>query len=82
MQLKYSIIHFTQQVESTQYDIKVFTGNEPKSGTDSNVFLTIYGEKGETHENALTQSSTHYDNFERGQVTLLKYSLTRKYFYY
>jgi hypothetical protein len=32
------------------YEIKVVTGDKDRSGTDANVFLTIYGDKDDSGE--------------------------------
>lgn len=44
------------------------TGNERGSGTDANVFLTIFGEHGDSGERPLKHSETHTNKFEKGQV--------------
>ena len=46
----------------------MYTGDIKSAGTDANVFLTMFGENGDTGERALTKSETHRDKFERGQV--------------
>ena len=38
------------------------------AGTNANVFLTIFGENGDSGERKLAKSDTHYDKFERNQV--------------
>ena len=50
------------------YEVRVYTGDIKSAGTDANVFLTMFGENGDTGERALTKSETHRDKFERGQV--------------
>lgn len=35
-------------------------------GTDSNVFICIYGKKGDSGKRQLKESETHRDKFERG----------------
>ena len=50
--------------------VNVITGDVSGAGTDANVFLTIYGDKGDTGERKLHKSETHRDKFERGQVCL------------
>ena len=49
----------------------VHTGDVRGSGTDANVFLTLFGDKGDTGERKLHKSETHSNKFERGQVSLL-----------
>lgn len=43
----------------------VYTSDLRGAGTDADVFLTIYGAKGDTGESKLDNST---NNFERGQV--------------
>ena len=46
----------------------VYTGDVSGSGTNANVFLTIFGDKGDSGERKLGKSDTHMDKFERKQV--------------
>lgn len=50
--------------------VEIFTGDERYSGTDAEVFLTVYGEKGETSEQHLNKSKTHWNKFERNNVII------------
>ncbi len=50
------------------YIIEVFTGDLPESGTNANVFFTIYGENSDLGEIELAESKTHLNKFERNQV--------------
>ena len=43
------------------------------AGTDSNVFITLYGDKGKTDEVPLGNAT---DNFEQGQLDKFKVCLT------
>ncbi|XP_025021880.1 lipoxygenase homology domain-containing protein 1 [Python bivittatus] len=49
------------------YKVSVFTGDIYGAGTDANVFLTIYGDLGDTGERKLRKSETNTNKFERGQ---------------
>ena len=51
-----------------KYKVQVFTGDVKNAGTDANVFLTIFGEYGDTGERQLSKSETYTDKFERGHV--------------
>ncbi|KAJ8017682.1 Lipoxygenase-likey domain-containing protein 1 [Holothuria leucospilota] len=51
---------------SRQYKVHVYTGDVFRAGTDANVFVTIFGENGDTGERQLRNSETHTDKFERG----------------
>lgn len=42
-------------------------------GTNANVFLTLYGDNGDSGERKLAKSETHMDKFEREQVNVLLY---------
>ncbi|KAE8636810.1 hypothetical protein XENTR_v10003144 [Xenopus tropicalis] len=55
-------------LETHTYSISVFTGDIYGSGTDANVFITIYGDLGDTGERKLSKSETNSNKFERGQV--------------
>ena len=46
----------------------VFTGDVSNAGTNSNVFICVYGELGDTGERKLEKSETHMDKFERNNV--------------
>lgn len=50
------------------YKVSVMTGDEYGAGTDANVFLTIYGDQGDTGERKLSKSETNSNKFERGSV--------------
>ncbi|XP_075441794.1 lipoxygenase homology domain-containing protein 1 isoform X2 [Ascaphus truei] len=54
-------------LETHTYSVSVFTGDIYGSGTDANVFLTIYGDLGDTGERKLSKSETNSNKFERGQ---------------
>lgn len=51
---------------AVKYEIVVYTGDKFGAGTNANVFITLYGENGNTGKRALTQSMR--DLFERKQV--------------
>lgn len=52
-----------------KYKVHVFTGDVKSAGTDANVFVTIYGDYGDTGERQLLKSETHSNKFERGNVS-------------
>merc|ERR1712072_1139708 len=47
------------------YILRVHTGDVKGSGTNSNVFVTLYGDKGDTGERELKKSETNMNKFER-----------------
>jgi hypothetical protein len=50
------------------YEIMITTGKHRGSGTDANVFIQIYGEKGDSGKHFLDSG---LDDFERGRVCIL-----------
>lgn len=55
------------------------TGDVYGGGTDANVFLTIYGDQGDTGERKLRKSEANGNKFERGAVRkILVFSLFLK----
>jgi PLAT/LH2 domain len=51
-----------------KYVVNVVTGDVKNAGTDANVYLTIYGEQGDSGERHLQKSETFKNKFERNQV--------------
>ena len=51
-----------------KYKVDVFTGNEKGAGTDANVFITIYGQHGDSGKHKLSKSDTHVNKFEKGKL--------------
>ncbi|XP_015757568.1 PREDICTED: uncharacterized protein LOC107336976 [Acropora digitifera] len=50
--------------EDFKYSVDIYTGDKWLAGTDANVLITIFGEKGDSGEKKLDNSR---NNFERGQ---------------
>ena len=50
------------------YEIHVFTGSLWGAGTDAKVYITIYGEVGDTGDRYLRKSN-HLNKFEKNQVS-------------
>ena len=57
------------------YHVDVYTGDVRGAGTDANVFLTIFGDRGDSGERKLHKSETNRDKFERGQVCMISLTL-------
>nr|XP_019954598.1 PREDICTED: lipoxygenase homology domain-containing protein 1-like [Paralichthys olivaceus] len=55
-------------LETHTYNVSVRTGDTHGAGTDANVFLTIYGDLGDTGERKLAKSESNKNKFERGAV--------------
>uniref|UniRef100_A0A8C3PVS5 Lipoxygenase homology domains 1 n=1 Tax=Chrysolophus pictus TaxID=9089 RepID=A0A8C3PVS5_CHRPC len=59
-----------QKAKSTTYIVKVKTGDKKNAGTDSNVFITLYGSKDDTGMDPLSlkASKLNKNKFERGKI--------------
>ncbi|XP_061672103.1 LOW QUALITY PROTEIN: lipoxygenase homology domain-containing protein 1-like [Syngnathoides biaculeatus] len=66
--LKRTEIEVEDALEIHTYQVSVRTGDMYKAGSDANVFLTIYGDLGDTGERKLSRSESNRNKFERGQV--------------
>eukprot|EP00049_Salpingoeca_infusionum_P008102 m.131391 g.131391 ORF g.131391 m.131391 type:complete len:2461 (+) comp13915_c0_seq1:231-7613(+) len=59
------------------YRVRTFTGSKRGAGTDSNVFVTLFGKHGDSGERPLRKSSTHRNKFENGHEDIfLVHALT------
>lgn len=63
------ILTFILCLAAKTYVVEVFTGDVSGGGTDANVFITIFGDKGDSGERKLHKSETNKDKFERGRVS-------------
>ena len=52
------------------YSVEVYTGRKPNAGTNANVYMIMYGERGDTGKRKLLKSNNK-DKFVAGQVILL-----------
>uniref|UniRef100_A0A8C3ALE5 Lipoxygenase homology PLAT domains 1 n=1 Tax=Cyclopterus lumpus TaxID=8103 RepID=A0A8C3ALE5_CYCLU len=66
--LKVTEVEVDDALETHTYNVSVMTGDVYGGGTDANVFLTIYGDQGDTGERKLRKSETNGNKFERGSV--------------
>ncbi|KAM3867839.1 lipoxygenase homology domain-containing protein 1 [Diretmus argenteus] len=66
--LKVTETEVEDALETHTYQVSVRTGDMYGAGTDANVFLTIYGDLGDTGERKLSKSETNSNKFERGEV--------------
>ncbi|XP_056097903.1 lipoxygenase homology domain-containing protein 1 isoform X1 [Rhinichthys klamathensis goyatoka] len=66
--LKHSEIEVEDALETHTYTVTVRTGDMYGAGTDANVFLTVYGDLGDTGERKLSKSESSSNKFERGAV--------------
>ena len=60
------------------YPVHVHTAKKTGAGTDSNVFLNIFGSQGDTGQRPLMFSKTNRNKFEKGNVSY--YILTSELF--
>ena len=51
------------------YPVFVYTGSKRGAGTNANVFIDIFGERGDTGNRPLLKSKSNRNKFERNQVT-------------
>ena len=58
-----------------QYAVSVFTGKKRGAGTDSNVFVEVFGDQGDTGERPLKESKSNINKFERGKVSVCVWML-------
>ncbi|KAK1803299.1 hypothetical protein P4O66_004083 [Electrophorus voltai] len=55
-------------LETHTYSVSVTTGDVYGAGTDANVFITVYGDMGDTGERKLSKSENNKNKFERRAV--------------
>ena len=65
---KYSIDCEEISLVGNQYRVTVYTGNKRGAGTDADVFITLYGNKGESGAIVLDDKK---NNFEAGKFVLI-----------
>lgn len=52
-----------------KYIVQVFTGSRSMAGTDANVYINVFGERGDTGIRQLRKSQ-NMNKFEKGQVRI------------
>jgi hypothetical protein len=57
-------------IATTTYQIRVTTGDVSKAGTDADVYIVLYGSKGETAKLTLRESQSFKNKFERGHTDI------------
>ncbi|XP_078677295.1 uncharacterized protein LOC144913960 isoform X2 [Branchiostoma floridae x Branchiostoma belcheri] len=55
-----------------KYQLEVHTTDQFSAGTDSNVYITIYGQRGDTGKRELVRSQNNDMKFEQGQMDLFE----------
>lgn len=52
------------------YYVEAYTGDMDEAGTEANVFIQLYGDKGDSGPRRLLHSKTNDNKFEKGKVIL------------
>ncbi|ESO97796.1 hypothetical protein LOTGIDRAFT_208950 [Lottia gigantea] len=71
-EVKAKEVKIKDKLKAKTYTVNVITGDKSGCGTDANVFITVFGDRGDTGERKLHQSETHRDKFERKQTDVFK----------
>ncbi|XP_058879383.1 lipoxygenase homology domain-containing protein 1-like [Acipenser ruthenus] len=58
--------------DRTELLVRVYTGNVQRAGTDANVHIILFGDKGASESVALTKPLERQDPFEKGQTDTFK----------
>ncbi|PAA87710.1 hypothetical protein BOX15_Mlig005461g1 [Macrostomum lignano] len=66
---------FKSSLKMKNYKVHVFTGDKMGAGTNADVFLTVYGTKGDSGERELIKSEKNLDKFERGQEDIFAWEV-------
>ena len=61
--------------DSTFYKVHVTTSNKFSAGTDSRVFIKLYGENGSTDKITLKKSKNNKNPFEKGKTDTFELDL-------
>ena len=57
-----------KHLDKTTYHVKIKTGDVFQAGTDADVYLKIFGEKGDSDKVNLRAANSTSNKFERGQI--------------
>ena len=63
-------------VSATSYHVHVKTGDISNAGTNANVFLIMFGEKGDSGKLQLRQSASFKNKFERNKTDIFTLEAT------
>ena len=66
----YMLTHVSLVPTVFKYLVETHTAYMPGSGTDANVYIELYGERGDTGRRKLLHSHNEGDKFETGKVEL------------
>ncbi len=62
------LLTFGYFVSVVWYQLNVFTGSEPASDTEANVYIQLFGEKGDCGKRWLVKAANNEELFQLGQV--------------
>ena len=60
-----------------QYQLQVHTGDVPEADTEAEIFVTMFGERGDSGRRRLFKSKSDGKAFTKGKVSCLNLPLTR-----
>ena len=52
------------------YEVTVYTGDKRGAGTNANVFINMFGTRGDTGDRPLKKSKSNFDKFEKKSVSV------------
>ena len=64
----YKIWVYFEFIPVTKYSVQTVTGKESGGGTDSKVYITLFGKDGDSGRRRLNISEDNKDKFEKGKV--------------
>ncbi|KAJ8306142.1 hypothetical protein KUTeg_016687 [Tegillarca granosa] len=56
-----------EQKEEISYYVEAYTGDMDEAGTEANVYIQLYGDKGDSGPRRLLQSKSNDNKFEKGK---------------
>ncbi len=62
-----------QHLDKTTYNIRIKTGDRWQAGTDANVHMKLFGEKGDTDKIRLMSADNTKNKFEAGRIDKFTY---------
>ena len=65
-----------EKLARTRYDVAVMTGDKMGAGTNANVYMTLFGLKGDSGKRGLRMSKEDQNKFESGKVICYLYFLS------
>ena len=57
-----------------KYQLDVYTGDARGAGTDANVYVEVFGKRGDTGRRRLRKSINNSNKFEQGKVSVRKHN--------